>query len=412
MAPSAVPQILQPIAPLYLWIAHYFLPWGLILLFVLTLAETIPFVGLVTPGEVIIAAAAFVAVGQGVSLLWVFALALAGSLIGSTAMYLAGRRLGIEGLRRLLTRYNALRLPRFMRVDPNIVDDLEEYFELHGVVTILSARFIYGMKAFVPPVVGALRMPYPRFLLNMFLGSSLYTLVLVFVGWFLMRNATIAAELFSGLGVFGVVLLIALVVFVVIMVKQIADRRRRLMALRARAQLTRVLSFHRLASTNDHLKELITSGQARPGDTLLVIAREQKAGRGQFQRPWASPSGGLYASLLYWPVRPVSEHSELSLLSAQVLCEVLSAEGMPGLFVKAPNDLYAASGKLAGTLLEASGEAGWLIIGIGVNVRHPRHDFAGAAYLSDTLKHETPEDVAEALFPVLLERIRAWDTHA
>ncbi|MCL2654095.1 MAG: biotin--[acetyl-CoA-carboxylase] ligase [Coriobacteriia bacterium] len=423
---SSIPEILTPIAPIYSWIAHYFLPWGLLVLLVLTIAETIPFVGLVTPGEVIIAAAAFVAVGQHVSLLWVFVLALAGSLIGSTAMYLTGRRLGIEGLRRFLVRYNGLRLPRFMRVDPGIVDDLKEYFELHGTVTILSARFIYGMKAFVPPVAGALRMSYARFLLNLFLGSSFYTLVLTLVGWFLMRNAALASDLFSGLGIFGVVLLIALAVFAALMVKQIAERRRRLMALRERARLTKITSVHRLASTNDYLKELIASGQsqgtalgqrsgqsqAEPGDTLLVIARTQTGGRGQFQRSWTSPAGGLYASLLYWPQRPVSEQSELSLLSAQVLCEVLTAQGVEGLFVKAPNDLYAPDGKLAGILLEASGQDGWLIIGVGVNVRRPRHQrqgFEGAAYLSDALKNPTPEDVAEWLFPPLLERIRSWD---
>ena len=408
----AIPQILQPIAPIYLWIAHYFLPWGLVVLLALTLAETIPFVGLVTPGEVIIAAAAFVATGQGVSLLWVFGLALAGSLIGSTSMYLAGRRLGIEGLRRFLIRYNARRLPRFLRVDPNIVDDLKEYFELHGTVTILSARFIYGMKAFVPPVAGALRMSYPRFLLNLLMGSSLYILILTFIGWFLMSNAALASDLFSGVGIFGVVLLIALAVFVAVMVKQIAERRRRYLLLRERTQLSKVFSFHRLPSTNDHLKELVAAGEVNLGATMLVTAREQKAGRGQFQRSWVSPVGGLYASLLYWPRRPVADQSELSLLSAQVLCEVLTEQGMEGLFVKAPNDLYAQSGKLAGILLEASGEEGWLIIGVGVNVRRPRrrsHRFEGAAYLSDELSGQTPEDVADVFFPVLLDRIRTWD---
>jgi len=225
-----------------------------------------------------------------------------------------------------------------------------------------------------------------------------------------MRNATLAADLFSGMGIFGVVLLIALTVFVVIMVKQIAGRRRRRMVLRERAQLTKVLHFHQLMSTNDYLKELLVTQQADPGDTLLVIAREQKAGRGQFEHTWSSPPGGLYASLLYWPRRPVTDQSELSLLTAQTLCDVLTGQGMGDLHVKAPNDLYAGEGKLAGILLEASGEAGWLVIGIGVNVRRPRHhSFEGGAYLSDELKNETPEDVAEELFPVLLERIKVWD---
>ncbi|MCL2332420.1 MAG: biotin--[acetyl-CoA-carboxylase] ligase [Actinomycetia bacterium] len=408
-----VPEILQPIAPLYSWIVHYFLPWGLLALLALTTLETIPFVGLLTPGEVVIAAAAFVATGERVSLLWIFVLALAGSLIGSTIVYLAGRKLGIEGLRRLLNRYNALKLPRFLQVDPGVVDDLREYFERHGAVTILSARFIYGMKAFVPPVAGALHMSYPRFLLNLFLGSALYILVLIFVGWFLMSNARVAADLFSGLGIFGIVVLVALAVFAALMLKQIAGRRHRRATLRLHAQLTRIIGLHQLTSTNDHLKELIATGQVAAGDTLLVIAREQKAGRGQFGRLWSSPAGGLYASLLYWPRRPVAEHSELSLLTVEVLRDVLTEAGMSGLSVKAPNDLYAKSGKLAGILLEASGEAGWLIIGIGVNVRRPpRHAFEGAAYLCDELAKMTPDDVADILFPALLERIRAWDKNA
>ena len=407
-----IPEILQPIAPFYSWIAQHFLPGGLLVLFLLTLCESIPFVGLVTPGEVIIAAAAFVATGERVSLLWVFALALAGALVGSTAMYLVGRRLGITGLERLVGRYNALRLPRFLQVDPDIVEDLREYFELHGTVTILSARFIYGMKAFVPPVAGALRMSYPRFLLNLFLGSSLYTLAMTFVGWFLMNNARIAADLFSGAGLFGVILLIGLVVFAAIMLKRISKRRRHRAALRVRAQLDRVIGSHQLPSTNDHLKELIGAGQVDRGDTLLVIAAEQTAGRGQFKRSWSSPPGGLYASLLYWPKRPVADQSELSLLTAEVVREVLTELGMPGLSVKAPNDVYAKSGKLAGILLEASGESGWLLIGIGVNVRRPRrHAFESAAYLCDEpgLARISPEDVADVLFPVLLDRIRAWD---
>ncbi|MCL2324130.1 MAG: biotin--[acetyl-CoA-carboxylase] ligase [Actinomycetia bacterium] len=405
-----VPEILQPIAPIYTWIAHFFIPWGLLVLFALTVAETIPFVGLVTPGEVIIAAAAFVATGEKVSLLWVFGLALAGSVIGSTIVYVAGRRLGIAGLRRLILRYDALRLPRFLQVDPGVVDDLEEYFERHGSLTILTARFIYGMKALVPPVAGAMKMPYLRFLRNLAAGSALYIAILTFVGWFLMRNARLASDLFSGLGIFGVVLLVALAAFAAVMLKRIAGKRRRRAALRERAHLDKVIGVSRLSSTNDHLKELIAGSQVAGGETLLIMAREQSSGHGRLERAWDSPVGGLYASLLYWPRRPVGEQSELSLLCAEVLREVLSEQGLRGLTVKAPNDLYLPAGKLAGILAEASGQEGWLIIGVGVNVRHPRRAaFEGAAWLSDELGKVSPEDVADWLFPRLLDAIRSWD---
>jgi len=405
----AVPELLQPIAPLYSWIAQYFMPWGLVLLFILALLENIPIVGLVNPGEVIVAAAAFLATDLHHSLALVFAVALVGSLIGVTATYAAGRRLGVDGLRRILIRYNARKLPKFLRVDPQVVDDLREYFEQHGTITTLTARFVYGMKAFIPPVAGAMRMSYPRFLLNSFIGGALYTLFLVVVGWFLMSNAALAANLLSGLGAFGIVLLVALAVFAAVMLKRITGRRRRRALLREKAGLTSVSEQGRLSSTNDHLKELVATGQALAGESLLVIAREQKAGRGQFERQWSSPKGGLYASLLYWPRRPVAQQSELSLIVAQALSEVLSAQGVSDLWVKPPNDVYCGQGKLAGILLETSGEEGWLVIGVGVNVRRPRRSFESAAYVCDHVRKAAPEEVAEWFFPALLERIRAWD---
>ena len=193
--------------------------------------------------------------------------------------------------------------------------------------------------------------------------------------------------------------------------------RRCYQALCERAHLDQVVTVGRISSTNDYLKNLVGASRALPGNTLLVIAREQAAGRGQFERSWSSPPGGLYASLLYWPERPIAEQSELSLLCAEVLCEVLHNQGATGLFVKAPNDVYAPGGKLAGILLEASGQEGWLVIGIGVNVRRVRRPssrrrgFTGAAYLADdpACARMAPQDVAGALFPVLLDRIGAWD---
>jgi len=124
------------------------------------------------------------------------------------------------------------------------------------------------------------------------------------------------------------------------------------------------------------------AGEGAPEGTF-VLAERQTAGRGRFERTWASPAGGLYLTLL---VRPRADD-----LSAEALAKaepptaralygltaslgVLDAvEGMvgPGLAtLKWPNDLLADGRKLAG-LLSVAGTDGrgapYVALGIGVN---------------------------------------------
>jgi len=100
----------------------------------------------------------------------------------------------------------------------------------------------------------------------------------------------------------------------------------------------------------------------------VVSAVSQTMGKGRLGRVWASPPGGLYASILFKPA-PVPEYaSRVSLAIAAVLVRSLEKRGISGM-VKWPNDVLAGGGKLAGILAEAGGHpAPWLILGVGVNL--------------------------------------------
>lgn len=138
-------------------------------------------------------------------------------------------------------------------------------------------------------------------------------------------------------------------------------------------QLTRSLNnrcfyFDELASTNafllQHVHEL-TSGD-------ICIAEYQSAGRGRRGRSWVSPYGcHLYCSM-YWKLEQgMSQASGLSLVVACSLVKVLQSFGIQDLGVKWPNDIYLNNKKLAGVLIEMSGQADsecHLVVGIGINI--------------------------------------------
>jgi BirA family biotin operon repressor/biotin-[acetyl-CoA-carboxylase] ligase len=99
-----------------------------------------------------------------------------------------------------------------------------------------------------------------------------------------------------------------------------------------------------------------------------VLADVQTGGRGREDRPWVSPAGGLYLSVL---LRPRFEKVCLLPLAAGVAVAEAAEELGVRAELKWPNDVLASGRKLAGILTEAaSGAAGveWVVLGIGVNV--------------------------------------------
>jgi BirA family transcriptional regulator, biotin operon repressor / biotin---[acetyl-CoA-carboxylase] ligase len=128
-----------------------------------------------------------------------------------------------------------------------------------------------------------------------------------------------------------------------------------------------------VGSTNDWLMERV----AELPDGHWVRADRQTAGRGRRGRVWNDGAGNLMTSVLVKAKGPVQQ---LSFVAAVALREAIIAatNGVQGLspcppealLLKWPNDLLLNGRKVSGILLEGSGEA--VIIGLGVNLAsHP-----------------------------------------
>ena len=102
---------------------------------------------------------------------------------------------------------------------------------------------------------------------------------------------------------------------------------------------------------------------------LVVVARRQRHGRGQWGRSWQSPNGGLWLSAaLHWPGDPAAG-APLALAAALGLALQLESLGLKP-EIKWPNDLLIEGRKLAGVLprLRLQGaRVRWAQLGIGLN---------------------------------------------
>lgn len=139
----------------------------------------------------------------------------------------------------------------------------------------------------------------------------------------------------------------------------------------AGAVLTTITTVAITGSTNADLLALANAGIE---DAIWLRAERQTAGRGRQGREWSSPTGNLYASTLV-RLRPGDPPATaLSLVAGVALHEAVSvyARDITGASLKWPNDLLCGGAKLAGILLERTGDA--VVAGFGVNVAQTPED--------------------------------------
>lgn len=110
---------------------------------------------------------------------------------------------------------------------------------------------------------------------------------------------------------------------------------------------------------------MLNDTSAIEGDWL--IANEQDAGRGRQGREWVSESGNFFGSTLVRIAASDPAPQSLSLAAGLALIEAvdIAVPGRP-LMLKWPNDLMLGNAKLAGILLERSGDR--VVVGFGVNL--------------------------------------------
>ncbi|MHB8869943.1 MAG: phosphatase PAP2 family protein [Thermoleophilia bacterium] len=174
--------------------------WGLWIVFAIVFLETSAMIGLLVPGETTVLLAGALA-SQGVLDIGdLAAVVCVGAVLGDSAGYLLGRRLGRDFL---------LRHGRLFRIKPHLIERTEGFFGRHGGKTILFGRWVGFLRSLGPFIAGSARMRYRRFLTYDVLGAVSWGLTVTFLGYVLGRSYHLAERWLGRVSLF---LLISLLV--------------------------------------------------------------------------------------------------------------------------------------------------------------------------------------------------------
>lgn len=147
--------------------------WTYLILFVIVFCETGFVVTPFLPGDSLLFAAGTFAAFGSLSPWVLFALLSAAAILGDTANYWIGKKIGPRAFSGTV---------RFLKQEH--LRKTEAFYERHGRKTIILARFVPIVRTFAPFVAGVGSMTYPVFLAYNVIGGVSWVALCVFSGYF------------------------------------------------------------------------------------------------------------------------------------------------------------------------------------------------------------------------------------
>ncbi|HEX2394693.1 MAG TPA: DedA family protein [Bacteroidales bacterium] len=161
--------------------------WTYAILFLIIFCETGLVITPFLPGDSLLFAAGAVAAmdGNPLNILFLVPLCLSAAFIGDNTNYAIGRYLGTKVYDK-----------NYKLIKRKYLDQTHAFYEKHGGVTLVIARFMPIIRTFAPFVAGVGTMKYRRFLMFCIIGNLLWVNIFSFAGYFF-GNIPFVKENFS-----------------------------------------------------------------------------------------------------------------------------------------------------------------------------------------------------------------------
>jgi len=151
---------------------------GTVLVCAIVFVETGMFAGFFLPGDSLLVTAGVFAAAGHLKLAELLSLVTVCAIVGDQVGYFIGWKAGATLYRREDSRFFKKRH----------LERAHEFYETYGGKTVIFARFIPIIRTFCPPVAGAARMRYVRYLAYDICGGILWVWSMVLVGYTLGRT--------------------------------------------------------------------------------------------------------------------------------------------------------------------------------------------------------------------------------
>ena len=182
------------------WVEPVFVSAGYLIIAGAVLMERSIFIGLIVPGDLILALGGVYASQQKMNLVAVIVIGILAAISGESIGFWFGRRYGIRLIRRI---------PLVRRLSTQL-EMSQDYFRKHGGKTVAIGRYATAAGAFIPFTAGAAKMPYRRFLLFDVPAIIVWATAISVFGYAFGQNLGFVDKVLSRFG-YGVLVLFILI---------------------------------------------------------------------------------------------------------------------------------------------------------------------------------------------------------
>ncbi|MFA6301352.1 MAG: VTT domain-containing protein [Candidatus Paceibacterota bacterium] len=148
---------------------------GLLGIFAVVFAESGLFFGFFFPGDSLLFSAGLLAAAHHFNIYYLFLGSFICAVLGDSVGYWTGKKLGP----RIFSK------PESFFFSKKNIDKTTNFYDKYGKKTIVLARFVPIVRTFAPILAGVGNMKYKNFIFYNILGGFLWTLVIIFAGYFL-----------------------------------------------------------------------------------------------------------------------------------------------------------------------------------------------------------------------------------
>ena len=129
----------------------------------------------------------------------------------------------------------------------------------------------------------------------------------------------------------------------------------------------KIFRFKKVESTNNSAIRIIKNSQYDYG---MIIANNQKKGRGQYGKKWISYNGNLFVSFFYKLNHLKVSLKQITKINCLLVKKLISIYYKKQITFKKPNDLLINKKKICGILQEKVSKLDrkYLVVGIGINL--------------------------------------------
>ena len=164
-----------------------------------------------------------------------------------------------------------------------------------------------------------------------------------------------------------------------------------------------IFRFNKVESTNRSAIRIVKNSNIDYG---MVIANEQKSGRGQYGKKWISYNGNLFISFFYTIDQLTLSLNQITTINCLLVKKLLSIYYKKKIVFKKPNDLLINKKKICGILQEKISKLNkrYLIVGIGINlIKSPNLKNYPTTNLSELLNKKVSKNAIEKRIKKIFE---------